>query len=127
MRLCLNSLMAAFLLAASVLTGAANAQTRTIPVAALTGKLTVLDHRTVRVEPAEARLTRIFIPNDFVDRRLAPGARVFNEANRSISSNSLPPESLASYQLDAQGQVRTVWVLTPVETAQYKARPKPKE
>lgn len=124
MRLCLMFPMAAFLLAASLLTGTANAQARIIPAAALTGKLTVLDHRTVRIEPAEPRLTRIFIPNDWIDQRLSPGARVFNQANRSITSTSLPPESLASYQLDGQGQIRTVWVLTPTETAQYKARPK---
>ena len=125
MRPFLTTLMVAFLLVASLLASAANGQTRTIPPAAQTGKLTAIDHRTVRIEPAEPRLTRIFIPNDYVDRLLAPGARIFNAANRSIASNSLPPESIASYLLNAQGQIRTVWVLTPAEFAQYQARPKP--
>ena len=52
---------------------------------------------------------------DGKDYRLAPGARILNANNATITPNLVPPKSFVSYQLDGQGQVRTVWVLTAEE------------
>lgn len=116
--------LSACLLSLSLLAGLApaQAQVRTIPAAAQTGKLTLLDHRTVRVEDAELSLLDLF--DRSVERRLAPGARIFSADNRSITSNALPAGSIASYLLAADGQIRTVWVLSPVEFEAWRARPR---
>lgn len=113
------------LFAATLLAGlaaAADAQIRSIPVAAETGKLTVLDHRRVKVEHPEISLLDML--DRSVLRLLAPGARIFNEQNRSIHSNALPEGSIASFLVGQDGQIRTIWVLTPAEFEAYKARPK---
>ena len=52
---------------------------------------------------------------DGKDLRLAPGARILNERNMSVTPNLVAPKSKIAYQLDGQGQVRTVWVLTAAE------------
>lgn len=100
----------------------AQAQTRVIPASAETGKLTVIDHRRVKIEHPEISLLDMF--DRSVVRLLAPGARIFNEHNRSVHSNALPDGSIASFLVGQDGQIRTIWVLTPVEFEAYKARPK---
>lgn len=100
----------------------AQAQIRTIPAAALTGKLSVVDQRTVRIEDAE--LSLLDLVDRSVERRLAPGARIFSADNRTITPNALPADSIVSYLLAPDGQIRTVWVLTPSEFDAYRARPR---
>jgi hypothetical protein len=43
--------------------------------------------------------------------RLAPGARIVNASNTSITPNQVPAESRVRYKLDASGQVSQVWLL----------------
>jgi hypothetical protein len=106
------------LLAATLLltAGAALAQTRTIPADAKPGRLTVLQAPFVRMVDPKFHLSDLF-GKGYTDLRLAPGARVFNDRNLAVPVNHLSAETLVRYQLDPQGQVRTVWVLTEREIA----------
>ena len=47
--------------------------------------------------------------------QLAPGAQIRDASNRVIVPTALPPAALVKYRLDASGQVREVWILTPQE------------
>jgi len=49
---------------------------------------------------------------------LAPGAQIRDPSNRVIVPTALPPGSLVKYRLDAAGQVREVWILSPQEAAE---------
>jgi hypothetical protein len=50
---------------------------------------------------------------DGKEMRMAPGARVMNAGNASITPNQVPPGSRVRYKLDAAGQVSQVWLLPP--------------
>jgi hypothetical protein len=50
--------------------------------------------------------------------QLAPGARIRDASNRIIVPTALPAGALVRYRLDAGGEVREVWILTPQEAAQ---------
>ncbi len=50
--------------------------------------------------------------------RLAPGALIYDAENRMIVPTAIPEGALARYLLNAQGQVRRVWLLSPAEAAQ---------
>jgi len=45
--------------------------------------------------------------------RMAPGARIMNAGNTSITPNQVPANSRVRYKLDASGQVSQVWLLPP--------------
>ena len=45
--------------------------------------------------------------------RMAPGARIMNPGNTSITPNQVPANSRVRYKLDASGQVSQVWLLPP--------------
>jgi uncharacterized membrane protein YjjP (DUF1212 family) len=45
--------------------------------------------------------------------RLAPGARVYNASNLTITPNQVPAESRVRYKTDAMGLVNQVWILPP--------------
>lgn len=45
--------------------------------------------------------------------RLAPGARIYNAQNLTITPNQVPPEARVRYKLDASGNVNQVWLLPP--------------
>jgi hypothetical protein len=47
--------------------------------------------------------------------RLAPGARILNQDNLTVTPNLVPANALVRYRLDQQGKIRTVWILTPEE------------
>jgi hypothetical protein len=49
---------------------------------------------------------------------LAPGAQIRDESNRIVMPSALPAGSLVKYRLDASGQVRDVWILSPQEAAE---------
>jgi hypothetical protein len=90
-------------LAGVFLMGSASAQLpRNFPAHALRGDLTVL-------QPPEVRL------ND-TGARLSPGARIRGADNMLKMSGALVGQKLrVHYTLDASGNVRDVWVLTPTE------------
>lgn len=112
-------LPSSLLLAASLVftAGAALAQTRIIPADAKPGRLTVLQAPFVRMADPAFHMSDLF-GKDYVDLRLAPGARVFNARNVAVPVNHLSAETLVRYQTDQQGQVRAVWVLTEREIAE---------
>jgi hypothetical protein len=43
--------------------------------------------------------------------RLAPGARIVNTGNLSITPNQVPANSRVRYKTDASGQISQVWIL----------------
>ncbi len=47
--------------------------------------------------------------------RMAPGVRILNANNLTVTPNQIAPDTLVRYQLDGTGAVRTIWVLTPQE------------
>ena len=60
-------------------------------------------------------------PGAYIDGRLlqmAPGVRIVMPDNRSVLPAQVPPDTPVRYELDAQGKVRMVWVLTPEEARQ---------
>lgn len=50
-------------------------------------------------------------------RRLAPGGVIIDSNNRSITHNQLPPGSEVLYQLDRNGEVLRLVILTAEERA----------
>jgi len=49
--------------------------------------------------------------------RLAPGGIIFDAANRRITHGQLPPGSEVVYQLDRNGEILRIVILTPEEQA----------
>jgi hypothetical protein len=47
--------------------------------------------------------------------QMAPGVRVVLPDNRSVPPGQVAPDTPVRYELDARGQVRMIWVLTPEE------------
>ncbi|MGH6622803.1 MAG: hypothetical protein ACREBN_02470 [Burkholderiaceae bacterium] len=43
--------------------------------------------------------------------RLAPGARIYNSQNLSVTPGQVPPNTNVRYKLDASGQITQVWLL----------------
>ncbi len=93
----------ALALAAAVMAAApAAAQTRSFPQNALRGELVV-------GTPPEARLNGR-------DVRLSPGARIRNQQNLFVLTNSVAgTELVVNYTLDLSGNLRDVWILTTDE------------
>ena len=57
-------------------------------------------------------------PGAYIDGALvqmAPGVRIVMPDNRTVPPAQVPPDTPVRYELDAQGKVRMVWVLTPEE------------
>lgn len=105
MRELLTMLLTVMLLAA----GSAHAQLRTVPANA---------------KPAKVGAQRLPLP--YVDLgqktplKLAPGGVIFDENNRYILHEALPPGAAVAYTLDMNGDVARIYILTPQEQAQVK-------
>jgi predicted YcjX-like family ATPase len=100
----LASLLA--LLAALVCGGAwAQAPTRTvaIPDTAVRGVMSHVSQNVVTV--------------DGQTMQLAPGARIWNRENLTITPAMLPKESLVDFVVDGNRQIFRVWILTAAEAA----------
>ena len=57
-------------------------------------------------------------PGAYIDGKLvqmAPGVRIVMPNNRTVPPAQVPADTPVRYQLDAQGKIRMVWVLTPEE------------
>lgn len=57
-------------------------------------------------------------PGAYIDGKLvqmAAGVRIVMPNNRTVPPAQVPPDTPVRYELDAQGKVRMVWVLTPEE------------
>jgi hypothetical protein len=51
--------------------------------------------------------------------RLAPGGLIFDAANRRITHGQLRPGSEVIYELDRNGEILRIVVLTPEEEARF--------
>jgi hypothetical protein len=80
---------------------AAQASLRTIPADTQRGKIAAIEMGAVKIDGT------VF--------RMAPGARILNANNLTVTPNQVVSDTLVRYQLDAQGQIRTIWILTPEE------------
>ena len=49
--------------------------------------------------------------------RLAPGARIYDQANRIVQPSSAPQSGKVVFKLDLQGNILKLWILTPDEIA----------
>jgi hypothetical protein len=59
-------------------------------------------------------------PGAYIDGRLmqmAPGVRIVMPSNRTVTPSQVPAETPVRYELDAQGKIRMVWVLTAEEAS----------
>lgn len=77
----------------------------------------VVAGQVVRRIPADAphgRFTALQLPWVAIDGqplRLAPGARIFNTNNLTVTPNLVAAGTPVRYELDAQGLVRTIWIV----------------
>ena len=79
----------------------ASAQVRSIPADAKVGQIRHLQDMLVEIDGAP--------------QRLAPGAQIRDVSNRIILPTAIRPGTRVKYVVDAAGQVRKVWILTPKE------------
>jgi hypothetical protein len=82
-----------------LLIGAVHAQVvrRNIPADALSGKITAATASQVEIDGKVLRL--------------APGARILNQRNLTVTPNMVASGSSARYALNAGGQVRAIWLV----------------
>ena len=99
--------MAAILLAA----GVAQAQLRTVPANAKRATVGAQQYPLPYIDLGGTRL------------KLAPGGVIYNEHNRTIVHNALPPGAVVGYTLDMNGDVARIYILTPLERAQPVKKP----
>jgi hypothetical protein len=78
----------------------------------------------LRTIPAEARRGHIWHVHDMIVQigeqrvRLSQAAQIRGASNTIVLPAALPPGALVKYQLNEQGEVHRVWILTPQEAAQ---------
>ena len=82
----------------------AQAQLRTIPADAKRATLKHVEGMTVEIDGKKALL--------------AAGAQIRDGRNMIVVPTAVPPGVLVKYQLDTQGLVGRVWILSPQEAAQ---------
>src|ERR1700741_5299721 len=82
-----------------LLAGGANAQAvrRSIPPEALLGKITAASASQVEIDG------KVY--------RLAPGTRILNQRNLTVTPNMVQPNAAARYMLNEGGQVRAIWLI----------------
>ena len=79
--------------------------------------------------PINSRLVKIQSVNDpFLTAsgkryHMPPGLLIFNSNNTTIVRNALPTGISARIQLDLNGDLRRIWILTPEELASSARRP----
>jgi len=83
---------------------AAQAQMRAIPADAKRATMTHVAGMTVEVNGQRVLL--------------ATGAQIRDNRNLIVVPTALPPNSLVKYQVDSQGQIWRIWILSPEEAAQ---------
>ena len=95
------------------------------PVAALL-MLATPAHAQIRTLPAEAKRATVGQqhPLPYIDLggarvKLAPGGIIFDQNNRTIVHNALPPGANVVFTTDMHGDIRRIYILTPQEQAQF--------
>jgi hypothetical protein len=84
--------------------GAAEAQLRSIPADAKRATMSHVEGMTVELDGKRAQL--------------AAGAQIRDGRNMIVVPTMLPKGILVKYQLDTEGRVGRVWILSPQEAAQ---------
>ncbi len=92
-------------------TGTAIAQLRPIPAEAKRGELTHVQENIVKLDDKMLRLS--------------PGALIRDTNNVIVLPAMVPAESPVRYQLDSQGMLHRVWLLSPEEAARPDSPVKP--
>ena len=68
-------------------------------------------------------MTRFAYPQATIGKRtfrMAPGARIYNNQNLTITPAAMPPQAKVLFRVDAAGQLSSIWLLTAQEAAKYK-------
>ncbi len=71
------------------------------------------------------RLTIVQWPNVQIDgrpMRAAPGARILNTNNLTVTPNMVPPDTQVSYELDGIGQIRLLRILPAARPGEGQVR-----
>jgi hypothetical protein len=77
--------------------------------------------RKIPANALRGTYTAASFPGAYINGKLvqmAAGVRIVTPSNRSIPPAQVPPDTPVRYELDAQGKVRMVWILTPEEARQ---------
>jgi hypothetical protein len=105
----IRNLVAAVLIASSLGVAHAQAVRRSIPDDALQGKITAATASQVEI--------------DGKTFHLAPGTRIVNQRNLTVTPNMVAADTPARYLLDASGQVRAIWLVDENERTDTGAAP----
>ena len=89
--------------------------------------LATVAHAQLRTLPAEAKRATVgqqqyalpYIDLGGTKVKLAPGGIIFDENNRTIVHNALPPGANVVYTTDVNGDIGRIYILTPQEQAQF--------
>jgi len=68
-------------------------------------------------------MTRFAYPQAVIGKhtfRMAPGARIYNYQNLTITPSAMPPKAQVLFRVDGIGQLSGIWLLTAQEAAKYK-------
>ncbi|TCV84715.1 hypothetical protein [Sulfurirhabdus autotrophica] len=83
---------------------------------AVAGRLLPQDVKTGMIRGVEYPQVNV----DGTVYKLSPGSRVFDQSNRSILPGSIPQSARIFYQLNPQGELSKVWIMTPDEEVSSK-------
>jgi hypothetical protein len=64
-----------------------------------------------------SHLQEMYVQVDGKQARLSPGAQVRDIHNRLVLPTAIPRGSVVRFQVDKQGLISSVWILTPQEAA----------
>jgi len=103
----IRKLPALLLGALLLLAGVALAQVRTLPPEA---KRATIGQQQYVLPYIDFGGTRV---------KLAPGGIIFDQHNRTIVHNALPPGADVAYTIDMNGDIGRIYILTPREQAQF--------
>ena len=101
--------MQLLLVASLLFTAAASAQLRTIPANAK--RATVGQPQALPYVELSGKMVR-----------LAPGGVIYDQNNRTIVHNALPPGANVAITPDMNGDIARIYILTPLEQAQFKQK-----
>jgi hypothetical protein len=103
----IRKLLALPIAALLMLAGVALAQVRTLPPEA---KRATVGQQQYMLPYIDFGGTRV---------KLAPGGIIFDQDNRTIVHNALPPGADVAYTIDMNGDIGRIYILTPQEQAQF--------
>ena len=88
-------------------------------------------HAQLRTLPANAKRATVgqqSYPLPFINLggtkvKLAPGGVIYDQNNRTILHEALPPGADVAFVIDMNGDIGRVYILTPQEQAQFVQKP----